>query len=226
MAIVGYTNAGKSTLLNTMTGATVLAEDRLLRHPRHAVPRTLRVGWAGYGEREIVVTDTVGFIRDLPKDLFAAFRATFEEAADADLLLHVVDASDPAKEAHMLTTEKVLDELDLAEIPRVLVFNKVDLLEPGEARPPAPRSGRVPDALLLAATKRDTTRSLVDRIAEELAERWERSAKGPSAITTLEIEEASAPPPDEDPQATTIDEMLRAAGKRTRGRSSTRERSS
>ena len=90
-SIVGYTNAGKSTLLNTLTGADVLAEDKLFatldtRSRRLALPAT---------EREVVITDTVGFIRDLPKDLFAAFRATFEEAADADLLLHVVDASDP-----------------------------------------------------------------------------------------------------------------------------------
>ena len=95
MAIVGYTNAGKSTLLNTLTGADVLAEDKLFA-TLDTRSRTLRCGWAGWGEREVVITDTVGFIRDLPKDLFAAFRATFEEAADADLLLHVVDASDPA----------------------------------------------------------------------------------------------------------------------------------
>jgi len=99
VSIVGYTNAGKSTLLNSLTGADVLAEDRLFatldtRSRRLRFPE----------EREVVITDTVGFIRDLPKDLFAAFRATFEEAADADLLLHVVDGSDPARDQHIDTT--------------------------------------------------------------------------------------------------------------------------
>ena len=134
VAIVGYTNAGKSTLLNTLTGADVLAEDKLFA-TLDTRSRTLRVGWAGYGDREVVLTDTVGFIRDLPKDLFAAFRATFEEAADADLLLHVVDASDPAQRAiTSRTTEKLLEELDLAALPRLLVFNK--------CRSPSSRSRR------------------------------------------------------------------------------------
>jgi GTP-binding protein HflX len=79
--------------------------------------------------RDVIVTDTVGFIRDLPKDLFAAFRATFDETQDADLLLHVVDASDPCRSEHVETTEKLLVDLGLERIPRVLVFNKCDLLE-------------------------------------------------------------------------------------------------
>ncbi len=78
---------------------------------------TLKVGWAGYGGREVVLTDTVGFIRDLPKDLFAAFRATFEEAADADLLLHVLDAGDPARELHRATTLALLEDLELVGDP-------------------------------------------------------------------------------------------------------------
>ncbi|MEI8257212.1 MAG: GTPase, partial [Deltaproteobacteria bacterium] len=81
--------------------------------------------------REIIVTDTVGFIRELPKDLVAAFRATFEEAADADLLIHIVDASDARYEDHMETTEKLIDELGLREVPRLLVFNKLDAAPPG-----------------------------------------------------------------------------------------------
>src|SRR5579864_4704430 len=127
VAIVGYTNAGKSTLLNTLTGADVLAEDRLFA-TLETRSRTLRCGWAGWGEREVVLTDTVGFIRNLPKDLFAAFRATFEEAADADLLLHVVDASDAASDEHVRTVLNVLGELDLGALPRLLVFSKMDLL--------------------------------------------------------------------------------------------------
>ncbi len=175
VAVVGYTNAGKSTLLNTLTGADVLAEDKLFA-TLDTRSRTLRCGWAGWGEREVVVTDTVGFIRDLPEDLFAAFRATFEEAEDADLLMHVIDASDPAREDHVRTVLGLLDELGLSELPRIDVFNKIDLLEPGELRL-LERSH--PGAELVSATHRETTRPLIERIARELAEKWERSARGP-----------------------------------------------
>ncbi len=175
VAIVGYANAGKSTLLHTLTGADVLAEDRLFA-TLDTRSRTLRCGWAGWGEREVVVTDTVGFIRKLPKDLFAAFRATFEEAADADLLLHVVDASDSARDEHERTVMNVLEELGLLLLPRLLVFNKIDLVDPGELR----RLERThPEAALVSATHRETTRPLLEHIARELADKWEQSAKGP-----------------------------------------------
>ncbi len=179
VAIVGYTNAGKSTLLNAMTGADVLTEDKLFA-TLDTRSRRLRVGWAGFGDREIVVTDTVGFIRDLPKDLFAAFRATFEEAADANLLLHVVDANDPARDQQIETTHKLLEELDLGEIPRILVFNKSDLLEPFAGEMLVRQHARAgEDAVLVSATHRDTTRALLALMAERLAERWARSAKPP-----------------------------------------------
>ncbi|WP_433933015.1 GTPase HflX [Sorangium cellulosum] len=172
VSIVGYTNAGKSTLLNTLTGADVLAENKLFatldtRSRRLRFPE----------EREVVITDTVGFIRELPKDLFAAFRATFEEAADADLLLHVVDASDPARDQHIETTEALLTELDLISIPRILVFNKADLIAPEEGR-------RLllghPDAVLLSATDRETTRELLAKLADRLKSRWEEAATVPA----------------------------------------------
>jgi GTP-binding protein HflX len=176
VAIVGYTNAGKSTLLHALTGAEVVAEDKLFA-TLDTRSRTLRCGWAGWGEREVVLTDTVGFIRNLPKDLFAAFRATFEEAADADLLLHVVDASDEAQEEHVSTVRRVLAELGLAEIPRLVVFNKIDAADPLHLR----ALGRqVPDAEFVSATRRETTRPLIERLAQELAEKWDASAKGPS----------------------------------------------
>ncbi|MDH5493530.1 MAG: GTPase HflX, partial [Myxococcales bacterium] len=127
-AIIGYTNAGKSTLLNALTGSEVFAEDKLFAT---LDTRSRRMRFED--GLEAVITDTVGFIRELPKDLFAAFRATFEEAQDADLLLHLVDASDPAFDEHLLTTERLLLELELERIPRLLVFNKVDRLEPGRA---------------------------------------------------------------------------------------------
>jgi GTPase len=213
VAIVGYTNAGKSTLLNALTGASVLAEDKLFA-TLDTRSRTLRCGWAGWGEREVVITDTVGFIRNLPKDLFAAFRATFEEAADADLLLHVVDASDSAKDDHARTVLSVLEELDLADIDRVLVFTKVDLLEPPE-RWALERSHR--DAAFVCGISRETTRPLIDRIARELATKWEASSKGPSLSPVASPELAANDEPSRGGgELTTLDDMLRAAGKRVR----------
>jgi GTP-binding protein HflX len=215
VAIVGYTNAGKSTLLNTLTGADVLAEDKLFA-TLDTRSRTLRCGWAGWGEREVVITDTVGFIRTLPKDLFAAFRATFEEAADSDLLLHVVDASDPAKDEHVRTVMKVLDELDLARLPRLLVFNKIDLLEPAELR--LLERTHV-DAAFVSAMLRDSTRPLIDRVARELKGKWEQSAKGPSVSPTGRADETVDPvAPFDAGELTTMDDMLRAAGRRVRSR--------
>jgi GTP-binding protein HflX len=213
VAIVGYTNAGKSTLLNTLTGADVLAEDKLFA-TLDTRSRHLRVGWAGYGDREVVITDTVGFIRNLPKDLFAAFRATFEEAADADLLLHVVDASDAAKDDHIRTTEKVLADLELDSLPRLFVYNKIDLVEPAELG--ALRRCR-PDAVFLSATRRESTRALIEEIARRLAQRWDESAKTPSVhdVAALAGDDGDEGAPK---QATTIEEMLRAAGKRVRAR--------
>jgi GTP-binding protein HflX len=128
VAIVGYTNAGKSTLLNALTGSDVLTEDKLFatletRSRRVRFPR----------ERDVLITDTVGFIRDLPEDLFNAFRATFEEATDADLLLHVADISDPSYDEHIAATDALLDKLELREVKRLFVFNKADLLPPGQA---------------------------------------------------------------------------------------------
>jgi GTP-binding protein HflX len=123
IAIVGYTNAGKSTLLNALTGSDVIAEDKLFA-TLDTRSRTTRLP----SGRDVIMTDTVGFIRDLPKDLFAAFRATFDETQDADLLLHVIDASDPCRSEHVETTEKLLVDLGLERVPRILVFNKCDKL--------------------------------------------------------------------------------------------------
>jgi GTP-binding protein HflX len=216
VAIVGYTNAGKSTLLNTMTGASVLAEDKLFA-TLDTRSRHLKVGWAGYGDREIVITDTVGFIRDLPEDLFAAFRATFEEAADADLILEVVDAAEETKVEHMETTAKVIEELGLGEIPRVLVFNKIELLEPIDRKI---LGKKYPDAILLSALDRESTRPLVARLASELRERWDRSARMPAApVTPEEADESEASDAAESERAVhanTLDELLRAAGRRMR----------
>ncbi len=160
VAIVGYTNAGKSTLLNTLTSAGVLAEDRLFA-TLDTRARRLRLG----GGAECILTDTVGFIRDMPKDLFAAFRATFEEAADADLLLEVVDASDPEFDEHLRTTAEVLERLDIDRLPRLVVYNKIDRLPLASGVALA----REPGAVAISALERATTQQLVSRIASELA---------------------------------------------------------
>jgi len=121
MSIVGYTNAGKSSLLNALTKASALAEDKLFA-TLEPLSRRLRFP----KEREVIVSDTVGFIRDLPKDLLRAFRATLEELHSADLLLHVVDASEAAAEKRLRTVEGILEDLGLLEKPRLLLWNKAD----------------------------------------------------------------------------------------------------
>ena len=121
VSIVGYTNAGKSTLLNSLTDSHVLAENALFAT---LDPTSRRLKFPR--DREVIITDTVGFIRDLPKDLINAFRATLEELEEADLLLHVVDASDPQSEEQAAAVERVLATLDVKETPRLLVFNKAD----------------------------------------------------------------------------------------------------
>ncbi len=123
ISIVGYTNAGKSTLLNALTRSEVLAEDKLFA-TLDPTSRRLRFPQ----EHEVIITDTVGFIRDLPKDLVNAFRATLEELDDATLLLHVVDASDPHHERQIESVERILASLELHTKPRVIVWNKIDRL--------------------------------------------------------------------------------------------------
>ncbi|HOV32244.1 MAG TPA: GTPase HflX [Candidatus Hydrogenedens sp.] len=125
VAIVGYTNAGKSTLLNNLTNSSVVAEDFLFA-TLHPVSRRLRFP----REREVVVIDTVGFIRNLPKDLMSAFRTTFEEINDADLLIHVLDVSSEDVEEKHDTVIKLLKDLELDSKPRINVLNKIDKANP------------------------------------------------------------------------------------------------
>ena len=129
VAIVGYTNAGKSTLINALTGAGVRAGDSLFV-TLDPTTRRLRLPSA----REVLLTDTVGFIQKLPTDLIAAFRATLEEVTFADVILQVVDAAAPAALEQATTVEEILGELGAAEKPRVVAINKVDLLGPATVR--------------------------------------------------------------------------------------------
>jgi len=123
VALVGYTNAGKSTLFNTLTGADAYAADQLFAT---LDPTVRRIELAGGG---VVLADTVGFVRDLPHELVAAFRSTLSEAREADLLLHVIDADDPLREERMTQVDAVLREIGAGDIPQLLVFNKIDRIE-------------------------------------------------------------------------------------------------
>src|SRR6201990_628280 len=127
VSLVGYTNAGKSSILRALSGQEVFVEDRLFAT---LDPLTRGVDLGDHAH--VLVTDTVGFIRKLPHDLVASFRATLEETREADLLLHVIDASSPTWEEQRMVVDQVLDELDVNDRPKLLVFNKIDLLSHDE----------------------------------------------------------------------------------------------
>ncbi len=157
IAIVGYTNAGKSTLLNTLTDAGVLAENKLFAT---LDTRSRRLGLPT--GNFVIVSDTVGFIRDMPKDLFAAFRATFEEAADADLILELIDAADEEEATHRKETERLIEELGLGDIPRLRVYNKADRLSPHTAE----ALGQEADTLVVSALDPTSLRPLLATLSE------------------------------------------------------------
>ena len=167
ISIIGYTNAGKSTLLNVLTNSHVSTQDRpfetldtssrRLRFPR---------------DREVIITDTVGFMRDLPSELMGAFRTTLEDLKDADLLLHVVDVSARDVEGHISAVDKILAELELEHVPRVLVFNKCDRLHPDMVEALCRRFG----ALGISAFRPESLEPLVIRLERALAELHRRPA--------------------------------------------------
>ncbi|MCP4604936.1 MAG: GTPase HflX [Proteobacteria bacterium] len=159
VSIVGYTNAGKSTLLNALTKSDVLVEDKLFA-TLDTASRRLRFP----RDREIIITDTVGFIRDLPKDLIDAFKATLEELDDASLLLHIVDASDPSRRDQIRWVEQILMDLKLEEKKRLIVLNKADLVPAEEASAEA----RILDGVAISARDRKTFGPLLARIEQHL----------------------------------------------------------
>ncbi|MBV6787267.1 ribosome rescue GTPase HflX [Xanthomonas euvesicatoria pv. eucalypti] len=128
IALVGYTNAGKSTLFNVLTGAEAYVADQLFATLDPTVRRIALPGGSA------ILADTVGFVRDLPHELVAAFRSTLSEARDADLLLHVVDAADPLREERILQVDEVLQAVGAGDLPQLLVFNKIDKIEGAEVR--------------------------------------------------------------------------------------------
>ena len=155
-ALVGYTNAGKSTLLNTLTRSEVLAENKLFAT---LDPTTRRLRFPA--EKEIILADTVGFIRNLPKELFDAFRATLEELEAADLLLHVADASHPDLLQQISAVETILAEMELDRMPRLMILNKWDQLE-APAR--AELADAFPHALTISAKKGDGCKALLEEL--------------------------------------------------------------
>ncbi len=167
VSLVGYTNAGKSTLLNTLTQSEVLAENKLFAT---LDPTSRRIRFPR--EREVVLTDTVGFIRRLPPDLKEAFRATLEELESADLLVLVCDAAHPEVEEQVSAVRSILAEMDLDEIPSLLVLNKWDRLD-AEGREAI---GHVfPDGIPAVAVKRPSLEPMVEAILDNLP--WERAVR-------------------------------------------------
>jgi GTPase len=159
ISIVGYTNAGKSTLLNSLTKSNILAEDKLFA-TLDPTSRRLRFP----RETEVIITDTVGFLQDLPETLVAAFSATLDELADADLMLHVIDSSNPAFETQMKAVETLLEKLNLNLIPLIRVFNKQDLVDPDAAA----NISASYDGIAVSATDSKTFSPLIKRMEDEI----------------------------------------------------------
>lgn len=155
ISIIGYTNAGKSTLLNTLTHSHIGAKNRLFET---LDPSSRRLRFPK--EREVIITDTVGFIRNLPKSLMEAFASTLEELHDADLLLHVVDTTSPYLEDQVRTVDKILVDLELQRIPTILVLNKTDLLKINEIQALTKRTG----GLAISAIQPPSLTELMERI--------------------------------------------------------------
>jgi len=176
VALVGYTNAGKSTLFNAITGADAYAADQLFATLDPTVRRVALPGG------RVVLADTVGFVRDLPHELVAAFRSTLSEAREADLLLHVIDAADTLRQERIAQVDAVLEEIGAGDIPQLLVFNKIDRIEGAVPRRDGPSEdppgsemadGLVRERVWLSARDRRGLELLELALAERLGlERW------------------------------------------------------
>ena len=164
VSLIGYTNAGKSTLFNALTGETVLAEDKLFA-TLDSTTRKLDLPQ----KQQILLSDTVGFIKKLPHQLVAAFKATLEEVLEADLLLHVIDVSHPEAEAQIAAVNVVLEELKATDIPMFMVFNKIDGLKSDEELHLL--QCQYPEALPISAQRGDGISALIDALAHRFAER-------------------------------------------------------
>lgn len=166
VALVGYTNAGKSTLLNALTGARAFVEDRLFATLDPTVRRLTLPN-----RRTVVLTDTVGFIQRLPTQLIAAFRGTLEEVVHAEMLIHVVDASDPDWPVQVRVVRDVLESIGAGEHPALMVFNKADRLSPEDVHR---LQAEHPDAVVVSAARGDGLPALTAALARRLPEPWVR----------------------------------------------------
>jgi GTP-binding protein HflX len=173
VSIVGYTNAGKSTLLNSLTKSRILVEDRLFA-TLDPTSRRLRFP----RDTEVIITDTVGFLRDLPETLVTAFSATLDELADADLLLHVIDCSNPAFDAQMTAVEKLLERLEFNTIPMIRVFNKIDLVSTETVENICARYGGIGVSALDSKTFAPLIRKMEDEILRILSDEQELEEDG------------------------------------------------
>jgi GTP-binding protein HflX len=176
ISLVGYTNAGKSTLLNVLTKSHVSTQDRVF-DTLDTTSRRLRFP----KDREVIVTDTVGFIRDLPQELVGAFRTTLEELQEADLLIHVVDASAVDVEIQISAVVKILQDLNLDTLPRTLVFNKCDRLPRHEGELLCRRY----QAIGVSALQAETLQPLLDHLERELALAIPSETAAPDAVVAL-----------------------------------------
>ena len=163
VALVGYTNAGKSTLMRALTGSEVLVANKLFA----TLDTTVRALYPESVPR-VLVSDTVGFIKNLPHGLVASFKSTLDEALDASLLLHIIDASDPGFERQLEVTDKVLEEIGANDVPRIRVFNKIDHV--GDAAAQAEREAALrtqyPDCVVMSARRTDDVAKLHQKIVE------------------------------------------------------------
>lgn len=163
ISLVGYTNAGKSTLFNLLTGESVLAEDKLFA-TLDSTTRKVDLPQ----KQQILLSDTVGFIKKLPHQLVAAFKATLEEVVEADLLLHVVDVSHSEAEAQITAVNEVLDDLDATDIPMLMVFNKIDNLQTEDTLQIL--RSQYPDAHLISAHRGDGVAALMETLSSRFTE--------------------------------------------------------